>query len=254
MFTPARQAEAQDWEWVIAPYVWGADIGADLSVAELDVGTVVSFNDLVDKLNAGFMGHFEGRKGNFGLFFDAVYMDVGDSIAISVDPGGPGDVGLDVTVDSQLKMGLYDLAGVYRFGEPAAGAAVLDLFLGARFVDIDLGVDGSLIGTGPGGADEAFAAGLDPSQTDLLLGARLSGMFSERWHWKLLADFSTGGTDGTFNTMGAVGYAFGQSGLFSLDVGYRYMTVKMSDQIEQDIPSDIDITFSGPVVGFIFAF
>jgi hypothetical protein len=254
MFMPARQAEAQDWEWVIAPYIWGADTGADLSIAESELGTVVSFNDLVDKLNAGFMGHFEGRKGKFGLFFDMVYMDLGDSFAMTIGPDGPGPVGADLTVDVQMKMGLYDLAGIYRLGEPAAGAAVLDLFLGARLIDIDLALDGALIGTGPGGADEEFDAGLAPSETDLLLGARVSGMFNERWHWKLLADFSTGGSDGTFNTMGAVGYTFGQNGLFSLDAGYRYHHVKMSDQLEANIPSDIEIEFSGPIVGFIFAF
>jgi hypothetical protein len=200
------------------------------------------------------MGNLEGRKGKFGLFLDMVYMDVGDSLSITLGPGGPGPIGADLTVDTQLKMGLYDLAGVYRFGEPEVGSAVLDLILGARLVDIDLGIDGVFIGAGPGGEDVEFAAGLDPSETDLLLGARMSGMFSERWHWKLLADFSIGSTDGTFNTLGAVGYAFGQSGLFSLDVGYRYMSVKMSDQLEQDIESSMDITFSGPIVGFIFAF
>ncbi len=254
MLTPARQAAAQDWEWVIAPYLWTADLGVDLNVADLEVDTVVSFKDLVDKLNATFMGHFEGRKGNFGLFLDMVYLDVGDSLSMTLGPDGPGPAGSELTIDSQLKTGIYDLAGVYRFGEPAVGAAVLDLFLGARLIDMDVSIDGILIGTGPGGADQEFAAGLAPSETDLLLGARVSGMFNERWHWRLLADFSTGGTDGTFNTLGAVGYTFGESGLFSLDLGYRYMTIKMSDSLEQDISSDIEISMSGPIVGFIFTF
>jgi hypothetical protein len=41
MLTPARQAAAQDWEWVIAPYIWGADIGANVNVADSEIDTVV---------------------------------------------------------------------------------------------------------------------------------------------------------------------------------------------------------------------
>jgi hypothetical protein len=86
-----------------------------------------------------------------------------------------------------------------------------------------------------------------------LSARRLVGEFSERWHYKLRADIAGGGTEGTINGLAAVGYTFGQTGLFSLDLGYRYMNIELKDG-DADETVKTDITMSDPVVGFIFNF
>ena len=67
------------------------------------------------------------------------------------------------------------------------------------------------------------------------------------------ADIAGGGTEGTINGLAAVGYAFGQSGLFSLDLGYRYMNIELKSE-NSNGTIESDITVSGPVLGFIFNF
>lgn len=39
-------------------------------------------------------------------------------------------------------------------------------------------------------------------------------------------DFSFAGTKGRVNALASAGYSFGENGLFSLDLGYRYMSVE----------------------------
>ena len=79
------------------------------------------------------------------------------------------------------------------------------------------------------------------------------GKFTDKWHYKARADIGGGGTSGTFNIFGSVGYTFGQTVLFSLDLGYRYMTIKLKDS-QDGTSTETDITLSGPLLGFIFIF
>ena len=76
-----------------------------------------------------------------------------------------------------------------------------------------------------------------------------------RWKWcyGARADIGGGGTDGTFNALAAIGYTFGETGLFSLDLGYRYMTIKLENN-QDGTNIESEITMSGPLLGFIFNF
>ena len=49
-------------EWTIAPYVWATDVKFSAKVNDAGIGGEVDFADLLDKLDTGFMGHFEGRN------------------------------------------------------------------------------------------------------------------------------------------------------------------------------------------------
>ena len=109
-------AEAQDptsWEWTIAPYLWASDVGLDLTVNnETSVGGDAAFKDLLDKVDSVFMGHFEGRKGRWGMYFDTIYLDLSDNKTISIGPGGP--ILGDLMANAGMTMKLYDVGGIYR--------------------------------------------------------------------------------------------------------------------------------------------
>ena len=94
---------------------------------------------------------------------------------------------------------------------------------------------------------------IDATEVDLLIGARGVGKLSDRWHYRLRGDYSNFGTDGTLNLLAAIGYSFGQTGLFSLDVGYRHLMMELSNNLDTGSSSS-DIEFSGPIVGFVFSF
>lgn len=248
--------DTQAAEWTIAPYLWASDVGLDLNVGEIETGIDVPFNDLVDKLDTAFMGHFEGRGEKWGGFFDTIYLDLSDSTTIDFGPIPDGPIVGEVDIDGGLTMKLYELAGLYRFGDRSPGSAEFDLIFGVRLVDVDQLFILTPAGAG-GPGDGSLEAGLDFSATDGFIGGRVLGMFNERWGYNLRADIGGGGTDGVFNLFGAISYTFGQTGLFSLDLGYRYMTIELSGSIgdgTDDSPAEADITMSGPVLGFIFNF
>jgi hypothetical protein len=246
-FAP-QQSNAEGIDWTIAPYVWVPGITLD-STVESDpiIGPDVTLNGLVDKLDGVFMGHFEGRGKRFGLFVDMIYLSLADSNVISVGPDEPILGGL--SSDTNFKLKLYEIGGSYRIGNGDPGSAKIDVLFGARAVDVDQNIN--LILPGPGATPVNRSNAI--SESDAFIGGRLVGNLTDKWHYKARADIGGGGTSGTFNIFGSVGYTFGQSGLFSLDFGYRYMTIKLKNS-QDGTSTETDITLSGPLLGFIFIF
>jgi hypothetical protein len=243
-----QQSNAEGIEWIVAPYLWGSGVGLDVTVNDDPViGTDVPLSDLIDKLDGVFMGHFEGRGERFGVYVDTIYLSLADSNVIPIGPGGP--ILGDLITDMSLTLKLYEIGGAYRIGDDSPGSMAFDILLAARLVDVDQNLD--LILPGPAATPVNLAIAI--SETDVVLGARLIGKFTEKWHYKVRADVAGGGTDGTFNVLGAVGYTFGQTGLFSLDLGYRYMKIELENN-QNGTSIETDITMSGPLLGFIFKF
>jgi len=243
-----RQASAEGLDWTIAPYLWASDVGLDMTVdSDPVIGTDVPFSDLVDKLDGTFMGHIEVSAVHFGVFFDTIYIKLADSAAIPVGPGGP--VFGDLLIDTDLTLKLNELAGFYRMGSPDPGMSAFDILLGARLVDTDVNLD--IVLPGPGATPVNRT--INVSETDVFFGGRVVGRFNQKWHYRVRADYGSGGTDGTFNALAAVGYSFGKTGLFSIDLGYRYLTIKLKGDSNGSV-LETDITMSGPLLGFVFSF
>ena len=243
-------AFADGLEWTVAPYVWvpGITVDSDFSGEPglPDAGGDVS---IIDKLDAALMGHVEARKSRWGVYADFIYVELSDENSTPLAPGGP--ISGDLAVTSTLTLGLLDVGGLYRATGTGSGPLDVDLLLGARFIDIELGtvITVPLPGTAP------LDVGTEVSDTDLMVGGRLRGRFNERWYWTARADLSFGSSEGTANGLASIGYLFGDTGLFSLDLGYRHMTLKTESRRAggaQQVVHDLEV--SGPVVGFVFRF
>ena len=239
---------AEDWEWTIAPYLWASNASLDLTVRDdTTIGGDAAFKDLLDKVDSVFMGRFEGRKGRWGLYLDTIYLNISDDKSVSVGPGGP--ILSDLEADASMKMKLYDAGALYRLREPGDDLQ-FDLLAGTRYVDVDVELDLTL----PGPAMMPIDIRTGPSETDLMLGARLIGRFADRWHWGLRGDFSFGGTEGTYNGLASMGYTFGESRLFTVTAGYRYMSIDIEGTSQRGNPIEADVTLSGPILGLVFNF
>jgi len=245
-FSP-QQSHADELTWTIAPYLWASDVAMDVAVnGDPVLGVDASFSDILDKLDMAFMGHIEVSSDEFGAFFDGIYISLADDQVINLGPGGP--ILGDLLVDVSLKMNIYELGGFYRMGSGEVGSSAFDIIGGIRLVDVAQDIDIVLPGPGATPVNKV----IDAAETDIFVGARLSGKFTEKWHYKLRADYAGGGTEGTINGLAAVGYTFGQ-GLFSLDLGYRYMNIELKNE-DSGGTTESEITMSGPVLGFIFTF
>lgn len=251
LISVAGTAEAQDsgqWEWTLAPYLWASDVGLDLTINDdTTIGGQAAFSDLLDKVDMVFMGRLEARKGRWGMYLDTIYMDLSDSKTVAVGPGGP--ILGDLRADAAMKMKLYDAGGVYRLREPG-DAMQFDLLGGIRYIDVS--VDALL--TLPGPAMTAVDISTGPSETDVMLGARLISRFAERWHWAVRGDLSFGGSEGTYNGLATVGYTFGESGLFTVTAGYRYLSIEIDGSNPRGASTAADVAISGPLLGFVFNF
>jgi len=243
-----QQSSADGIDWTIAPYLWATDVGLDVNInGDPVIGTNVPFSDLLDKLDAAFMGHIEMSGEKYGAFADIYYVNLADDAVIPVGPGGP--ILGDLLVGTDLTLKLYELGGFYRMGSPDPGSHAFDFILGVRQIDMDLNLDIVLPGPGANPVNRA----IDASETDLFGGVRLIGKFSQKWHYKARADYGSGGTEGTVNALASVGYTFGKTGLFSLDLGYRYLNIELKNESNGTV-TETDTTMSGPLLGFIFNF
>lgn len=222
----AARADSSGMDWLGVVYLWGADIQVDAGDRSVDA----SFSDIIDKLEMGFMGHVEAQGDTFGGFVDVVYMSVADGRSI-----GP------VSARGELDMTLMDVAMVWN---PAAERYTgVEVYGGFRYIGVDFDLRATL--TPP--PDPTFRTGVDTSYTDFLLGARYVAPINDQWRLVFSGDLSAGDTEGTWSL---AGYGVYRNGPHRFYAGYRYLTA----EVEGNAGRRVDQTFSGPAVGYGFAF
>lgn len=231
------------WDFAVAAYLWGADIGGSTgSGADIDV----SFSDLFDGLNAGFMGTFEARKDKWLILTDLVYLDVSaddtTNVTIPVGPGlGPGPVPIDVTAKTEidLKGTVFQLAGGYNL--LSEGPLKLDLLAGTRYLDLDndFTVDLSAIG---GSRKTKFSD--SGNVWDGIVGVKGMYALSPRWSLPYYADIGTGQSD--FTWQAAAGVAYHAADWVDVAFVYRYLAWDIGEDFVDDL------NFSGPTLGAVF--
>jgi hypothetical protein len=214
------------WTFELTSYVWMAGLDGSATLGPVSGDVHQDFTDILKKLDGGFMGHVEARKGRIGGWFDGMYMKLG-----SDEPVGP------LTLDVSDKMGIMDFGGYYRFGQRAH----FDAMLGGRMVISD--TDASL--TGPNAT--TVSRSLNKTWAEPLIGARLSGPFGDtsKWFWSLRLDLSGFGvgSDMTLNNTDVIGYQFNDR--YALGFGVRYLRIDYSHG-----SNELILNMFGPIVGF----
>jgi hypothetical protein len=120
-------AQADEWEWMVAPYVWAASIGTDQSTRRPPPESGTDFSDIIDKIDGAFQIHIEGQGERFGMFTDFTYLSLADDKDFA-----------RVSTSSDLDSRLFELAGVWSPGE--GRLKDLEIFGGLRYIDVYLGV------------------------------------------------------------------------------------------------------------------
>ena len=233
LFSPlAQAAEDEGWEWMVAPYGWGASFGTDLETTQPPDGGVsndTAFDDVIDKLDGAFQVHAEGQQEHWGVFADFTYLGLADS---NDRPR--------FHTESDLDARLFELAAVWSPGEDRYRG--LEVFAGLRYIDVDLSVqfdpEDPLFDTTTFEGGETF--------NDFMIGARYSWALSDRWGVTLRGDGSFGDTEGTWNAS-AVGSFRMKHGAWLF--GYRYLSVELETGT-----SNTELTMSGPMIGYGFIF
>ena len=222
------------WQNNVFVYGWAAGVTGTTQLGTREIPVDVKFGDILDNLQAGFMGHYRGASERFSFVADLIYLDLGKSREGRV------------LQRADLRQVLVDLTGAYRF------SPVVEAFAGIRITDVETKVKLGLpsfpeLGTIERGDSKTF---YDP-----IVGARLLTPLDENRRWWVQAQADIGGFDvGTKLTWQAAGNAgFRVTDWFSLWGGYRALGMDFENLGAREQYSQ-DVVLHGPSFGLGFHF
>jgi len=246
------QSSSDDWRFQAAIYGWFPAISGQTAVPVQTGGANVdvSMGDVIDALKFAFMGSFEARKGQWGLWTDLVYADFGASKSGSRDftlgGGRPVDVSADLQLD--IKSWIWTVAGLYGLAETPQYTA--DLLFGARYIDMnnELGwtLNGDISGLPLPGRSGSGTA--DLTNWDGIVGLKGRAYLGDdrRWFVPYYADIGTGQSKLTWQVNAGVGYQFDWGAMVAT---WRYLDYDFKSSAKVQ-----DLSFSGPLIGVVFKF
>jgi hypothetical protein len=236
----AQDTSGESWQWGAEVYFWGADLGGETTSGD-DIDMPI--DDIVDDLKLGFMGTVAATKGNWLLFADAFYLDVGDGNKVTASVGL-----IDVDV-----IGAFDLKGFSStFGAgyeifQSSGTTVHGIG-GVRFLWLDgkVEVDAreSIGGTPISG--QRITESEVGNNWDAIIGLRGTTELSNKWYLSYYGDVGAGGSDLTWQAALAANYRMKKADLV---FGYRYLDF----DLDGFGPID-ELNMGGPFVGLKFSF
>ena len=233
--TLAPAAEAAP-EWNVTPYLWAAGFDGTIGTTGGNSGlgdrVSLDFGKLSDNLQlGGFMLNGSWRDGRWTAFGDWTWAKV-ESDAPTRVPNLYG------SVNGEVKGNIVQGNVGYDFG--AGGPSHLDVFAGVRYYDLDITMGLT------GGALPAIDLKGDAQWVDGVVGVRWATQFAQNWQGYVQADVGAGGSNLSWQAIGAVGYRFNWGSIIG---GWRYLKVDYDDG-----PYVLDAALTGPFLGASFRF
>ena len=225
-------AAAAEWKHEVAPYVWGSAMEGTVGVGDITADAEMSFSDILDNLEFGFMGTYRASRDRYSITVDALYMGLG-----ATEKGPGGVLKADIDVD---QIGLEADFG-YALNER------FTLFGGLRYVSLDADVQV----TGPLGND--LSASESQDWVDPVVGAIYSWPLADEWTLNLRGDIGGFGIGSDFAWQGMATLRWQFSPRTSLGAAYRYLDMDYEDGKGSNY-FKYDMATSGPAMGVIFTF
>jgi opacity protein-like surface antigen len=242
--TLSVDARASDqWEYEVTPYMLFAGMDGTLGIRDHTADVDMSFSDIWDSLDAGFMGLFTARKGPWMFGLEGVYMKLdGEKGSSFTGPGGiiGGDGELKVTASMYVYQGTLG----YRLVDDRTR---VDLIGGVRYTKLHTKMDVKVAFDQPPFDD--VNAGLKGSDSwfDGVVGVWAHHPVSEEVSLVGYADVGGGGSDLTYQFMAGVNWEFKED--LTAKLGYRYLSWDYEDG-----GTVWDMSASGPYLGLGFRF
>jgi len=242
---------ANDWQFGASIYGWFPDLNGQTSFSppDSDNDFEVEIEDILENLQSLLLVSFDLRKGAWGVYADAVYMDVGDSATTSVDGvKGPSEVPVNATADVgiDVESWIWNLLAYYRALDKRGMA--LDVVAGTRYLDVDQTIEWDMVGSVddvPVG-ERTGEVEVGVTNWDVIFGVRGRFAFGAKraLFMPYYLDVGVGDSDLTWQGVAGLGYAFGWGEIVA---AWRHLYYDMPSGSAID-----DISFSGPAAGVTF--
>ncbi len=229
----AEESGSDGWQFGGEVYLWGATLGATTTAGD-DID--ISFSDIFEHLNFGFMGAVEARKGKWELFADAIYLDLETEDNSTANIVGRS---IQTSVDVEVKGFISTTAASYAVFEN--DSTRFTLLAGGRYLWLEADLEFDI------GALKETASDSN-SVVDAIVGFRGRTKIADGWHVVYHLDVGTGQSEFTWQALGSLNYRFKN---VDLVLGYRYLDWNF-DADEGDVLDDLNI--HGPIAGVKFTF
>jgi len=239
------------WHFTVTPYLWFPDVSGTVTYnnvagSSASVSAQVDPSSYLQSLDFGAMFTAEGRKDNWLVFTDYIYLHLGgDESAVKsvTGPGGFVTVPVNVGGATTLVSNIWTLAGGYNVVHKPEVS--LDLFGGTRLLNLSHSLSWNF--SGPTGA---LAQAGNTSETinkwDGIVGLKGEVRFGEsKWFMPYYGDIGAGSSNSTWQAMLGLGYRFGWGDLVFV---VRSLSYNFTDS------SQLDLRMTGPALGASFRF
>jgi opacity protein-like surface antigen len=215
------EASGDAWQFELTPYLFGAGLngttGISTGLGNVTTDIDMSFGDVLDNFDSGFMMMFEARKDQWSFGIDGVYFKLKNEAAKSwTGPLGNSGTG---TLQATMTQQIYQPYAAYRL---LNGRDKLDLLGAARYTQLD--TDLNLVTTTGSPLLPDGSRSISPSENwwDPVIGVRLLTPFTEEWAFVGYADIGGFGvgSDFTYQLLAGLNWQFSKS--VSAKAGYRY--------------------------------
>jgi hypothetical protein len=240
-------ANAQDEIWTeIGIYGFMTSISGDMQVGDTTSDVDVSFHDILENLDMGFMGFVEHRRGRWSFMADVAYLDVEAKDTKITNRR----LSLTLTADVEFEQILAEGFIGYRVLAQDHGDAQfgLDLLGGARYNKLEAKLDEQTTLL-----DLTTAASRNPSKdwVDGVIALRVQYGHNNGWGVSAWADVGDGSDSNSYQLFGLVNYRFENS--VRVFAGYRFYHMEY-DGVHAAAPYELDLDYLGPTIGVSYRF
>ena len=217
-------------------YLFATEISGDVKIRNVTIDVDLSFNEILDNLDLGFMGYFEHRRDKWSFIGDLAYLKIEDDASASLGP-------LTLDVDIELEHTVLEVFAGYNVLERDYGESKMnmDVLVGARHILIESDVSAEvslLLPFGPRSIDEDW--------TDAVIGVRFRNTYQNGWSSKVWIDVGEGSDSSSYQLMAFVSYQ--KSDSWKLFGGYRYLNLEY-EKGSGTSRFGVDLDYSGPMFG-----
>ncbi len=241
MLTPAH---AQDSWTEVGIYAFMSGIEGDATVGNVTSDVDVSFSDILDNLDLGFMGYVEHRRGKWSFIGDVAYLNV------SAEKTRSRTSVTSLTLDAEYEQTLVEAFIGYRVFEQNIGEAQfgIDLLVGARYNEVafELDVQASLLGL-----TTSRSRNPEEDWVDGVVAARVQYGHENGWGVSAWADIGDGSDSSSYQLAGIVSYRFKNN--IRVFGGYRLYHLEFTGD-SGGRRFDLDLDYTGPMIGVAYRF